>query len=101
MNLGSILGAFDAFRYNEEMYETLRPKGGITILRDGVKFKAEEDEALQGDVECFRVVVDVNGVNFAAIPKHGDYHLNAASISIACLEQIADGARAEVVSAAV
>ena len=55
------------------------------IVQAPEDFEVEEDQFAR--VECEQMIVRSGGIAFAAVPKHGDFHVSTAAISLEWLER--------------
>ena len=55
------------------------------IVQAPEDFKVAEDQFAR--VECEQMIVRSGGIAFAAVPKHGDFHVSTAAISLEWLER--------------
>jgi hypothetical protein len=60
---------------------------GREIVQAPEDFEVEEDQFAR--VECEQMIVRPGGIAFAAVPKHGDFHVSTAEISMEWLERAA------------
>ena len=58
---------------------------GREIIQAAQDFKVAEDRFAR--VECGQMIVRSGGIAFAAVPKHGDFHVSTAEISLEWLER--------------
>ena len=73
--------------------EELRVDGRETI-QAAQDFKVAEDRFAR--VECRQMIVRPGGTAFAALPKHGDFHVSTAQLSMEWLERAAQSPLAAV-----
>ena len=67
---------------------------GREIVQAPEDFEVEEDQLAR--VECEQMIVRPGGIAFAAVPKHGDFHVSTAEISLEWLERAAQSPLAAV-----
>ena len=60
------------------------------IVQAPEDFKVAEDQFAR--VECEQMIVRSGGIAFAAVPKHGDFHVSTAEILMEWLERVAHAA---------
>ena len=64
------------------------------IVQAPEDFEVEEDQFAR--VECEQMIVRSGGIAFAAVPKHGDFHVSTAQLSMEWLERAAQSPLAAV-----
>ena len=64
------------------------------IVQAPEDFEVEEDQFAR--VECEQMIVRSGGIAFVAVPKHGDFHVSTAAISLEWLERAAQSRLAAV-----
>jgi hypothetical protein len=64
------------------------------IVQAPEDFEVEEDQFAR--VECEQMIVRSGGIAFAAVPKHGDFHVSTAELSMEWLERAAQSPLAAV-----
>ena len=67
---------------------------GREIIQAAQDFKVAEDRFAR--VECRQMIVRPGGTAFAAVPKHGAFHVSTAEISLEWLERAAQSPLAAV-----